>query len=231
MNTISSLDKTQTITVNGVVMSLAEYKASKKALSAEKKSKKTRKSPKVIISDVTIHKDITTISADVERLVKSAAPFKSLSTFYRHAYRSYGVVSEKIMKPYMRLYTFYQSKWIEVENCINVMHECSKGKETEVYDFAIQLSWKVDDLKTALNQLIEKVRDNYYNTSHEFKGQPIFEGRMLGGKTPRELGFKQQLFSQSPQKIWKTMNKLEESVRTIKQWGEIGRDPFAYKIR
>jgi hypothetical protein len=231
MNTISSLDKTQTITVNGVVMSLAEYKAYKKANAEKKCSKKARKSPKVIVNDVTIHKDITTISTDVEKLVKSAAPFKSLSVFYRHAYRSYGLISQEIMKPYMRLYTLYQSKWRDVENMINVMHDCSKKKESEVFDFAVQLSWRLDDMKVALNKLIDKVRDNYYNTSKEFKGQPVFEGRMLGGKTPRELGFKQQLFAQSPQKIWKTMNKLEDAVETIKKWGEIGRDPFTYKIR
>ena len=45
----------------------------------------------------------------LEKLIKSAAPFKSLSVFYGHAYRSYGIVSEQIMKPYSREYAAYQS--------------------------------------------------------------------------------------------------------------------------
>jgi hypothetical protein len=110
------------------------------------------------------------------------------------------------------------------------MHECGKKKENEIYDFAIQLSWKLDDMKIALNNLINKVSKNREITIRLFKGQPVYEGRMLGGKTPRELGFKHQLFSQSPVKIAKTMGKLEECVNTIKKWGEAGRNPFDYKL-
>lgn len=223
---ISDFDKTQYITVNGVKMTMADYKKSLKPKKAAKK--RVRRTGEE--STVGNHKDVSILAEEVEKLIKSSAPFKSLSVFYGHAYRSYGIVSEQIMKPYSREYAAYQSKYREVERIINVMHECGKKKENEIYDFAIQLSWKLDDMKIALNNLINKVSKNREITIRLFKGQPVYEGRMLGGKTPRELGFKHQLFSQSPVKIAKTMSKLEECVNTIKKWGEAGRNPFDYKL-
>lgn len=225
---ISELDKTQYITVNGVRMLLSDYKKSKQPKKTTKKRLRRTGSESVVVG--TEYKDVTALAMEVEKLIKSAAPFKSLSVFYSHAYRSYGVVSEQIMKPYRKEYSTYQAKYREVERLIDVMHDCAKKKENEVYDFAIQLSWKLDDMKTALNNLVMKVKDNHEVTIRLYKGQPVYEGRMLGGKTPRELGFKHQLFAQSPVKVYKTMEKLEECVSTIKKWGELGRNPFDYKV-
>lgn len=227
MNGIAELDKTQYITVNGVTMTIAEFKKSKRPAKSTKKRVRRTGETAIVGTD---HKEVSVLAAEVEKLIKTAAPFKSLSVFYGHAYRSYGVVSEEIMKPYRKEYVAYQSKYREVERIINIMHECGKRKENEIYDFAIQLAWKLDDMKIALNKLIEKVRDNREVTIRLFKGQPVYEGRMLGGKTPRELGFKHQLFSQSPVKIFKTMEKLEECIETIKKWGETGRNPFDYRV-
>lgn len=227
MNGISEFDKTQTITVNGVTMTIADYKKSKRPAKVSKKRVRRSGEDSAIGTD---HKDVSMLAAEVEKMIKNAAPFKSLSVFYGHAYRSYGLVSEEIMKPYRKEYVAYQSKYREVERIIEIMHDCGRKRENEIYDFAIQLSWKLDDMKIALNKLIEKVRDNREMTIRLFKGQPVYEGRMLGGKTPRELGFKHQLFSQPPVKIVKTMEKLEKCVNTIKKWGEAGRNPFDYKI-
>lgn len=227
MQGISEFDKTNYIVVNGVKMTMAEYKKSKRPVKATKKRVRRTGETTIVGTD---HKEVSLLAGEVEKLIKTAAPFKSLSVFYGHAYRSYGVVSEQIMKPYRKEYVTYQSKYREVERIIDIMHECGKNKENEIYDFAIQLAWKLDDMKIALNALIEKVRDNREVTARLFKGQPVYEGRMLGGKTPRELGFKHQLFSQSPVKIFKTMEKLEECVNTIKKWGETGRNPFDYRV-
>lgn len=227
MKGISEFDKTQYITINGVKMTIADYKKSIKPTKAAKKHVRRTGETEVIGTD---HKDVSMLAVEVEKLIKNAAPFKSLSVFYSHAYRSYGVISEQIMKPFGKEYATYQSKYREVERIINVMHDCGKKKENEIYDFAIQLSWKLDDMKVALNKLCTKVYDRREITTRLYKGQPVYEGRMLGGKTPRELGFKHQLFSQSPVKVSKTMEKLEECVNTINKWGEAGRNPFEYKI-
>ena len=227
MNGISEFDKTQYITINGVKMTMAEYKKSRQPKKQPKKRVRRTGEDLVVGTD---HKEVSMLAAEVENLVKVAAPFKSLSVFYSHAYRSYGVVSEEIMKPYRKVYSAYQSKYREVERIIDIMHDCAKKRESETYDFAIQLSWKLDDMKIALNNLIEKVRENRETTIRLFKGQPVYEGRMLGGKTPRELGFKHQLFSQPPVKIAKTMSKLEECVNTIRKWGEAGRNPMEYRV-
>ena len=222
----TEFEKSQYIVVNGKRMLLSEYRKMKKASTPKKKRASRIKATDVVGSG---YKDISFIAIESDKLIKNAAPFKSLSVFYNHAYRSYGKVSEEIMKPYRREYTLYQSKYREVENLIKVMHDCAKNKENEVYDFAIKLSWKLDDMKESLNNLINKVRDNHEVTKRLFGGQPIYEGRKLGGKTERELGFKQQLFCQSPTKICKTMEKLEECVKTIESWGKVGRDPMEYK--
>lgn len=224
---IADFDKTTTITVNGVTMTIAEYKKMKRPKKATKK--RVRRTGN--FGTTGPHKEISALALEVEELIKSAAPFKSLSVFYHHAYRSYGTISEEIMKPFRKEYTAYQSKYREVERLIDVMHDCARKKENEVYDFAIQLAWKVDDMKEALNNLCNKVSNHREVTIRLYKGQPVYEGRMYGNtRTPRELGFKHQLFSQSPLKIIKTMNKLEQAVITIKKWGEAGRNPFDYRL-
>lgn len=220
-------EKSQYILVNGKQMLLSEYK---KKVQTKKKAKRVSRKAVDGFAGATQYIDVSTLASEVDKLVKSAAPFKSLSVFYSHAYRSYGKVSEEIMKPYSREYVEYQRAYRTMNETIDIMHDCAKKRENEVYDFAIQLTWKLDNMREKLNKLVNKVKDHKEVTERLYKGQPVYEGRMLGGKAPRELGFKHQLFSQSPLKISKTFDKLEECVNTIKRWGENGRNPFDYKL-
>lgn len=225
MSEMDKFEKNNWIVVNGEKVLLKEYLAAKRAAA---KVKKKIKSTFVKVDGK--YTDIDSLGHEVAELVKKASPFKSLNVFYSHAYRSYGKVSEEIMKPYQSEYLKFQIAYREVEKMLDTIKECSKKKESSIFDFVIRLSWKVDDMRIALNNLVNKVTENRAMTKRLFGGQPIYEGRMLGGKTPRELGFKHQLFMRSQKHINNVMENLESCIATIKKMGETGRNPFEYRI-
>lgn len=226
-NNMNSFETTNTIVVNGQKMSIKEFNELKKQKNTQKQKK--RKTKKVYIEIENDYKDNDTLKEDIKNLIKKVSPFKSLNVFYSHAYRSYGKVSEEIMKPYQREYTKFRTRYREVEKQLDEI-QTIKTNESEIYDATTKLAWKVDDMKNALVNLLNKVKEHKQITKRLFEGQPIYDGRMLGGKTPRELGFKHQLFMKSPIYIDKVITDLEKACKKLNEWAKKGKDPLTYKI-
>ena len=225
MATTTQFEKSQYIIVNGNKVLLKDFLAAKRAAKKVKKVKN-----KCIVKNETQHKEITELQKDVEDLVKKVTPFKSLQVFYEHSYRSYGNVSEQLFKIIGREFTKFRSKYRDVEKILDTINDCAKKKETCAYDMLNQLAWKVDDMKLALNDLVNKVKETHPTIKHLYGNLPIYNGRMLGGNTPRELGFKHQIFCKSPLQVSKVMADLESAVKTLQTWAANGQDPLTYKI-
>lgn len=220
-------DKPTTIIVNGKTMSVKEFKAMQKA---KKAAKKAKKQTKTFLATQGEYKDTDTLKSELNDLIKKVAPFKSLNTFYSHAQRSYGNVAEKIFKPISREYTAFRTAFRNVEECLDKIQDCKSG-ESEVYDLTTTLSWRVDDMKTALIALCNKAKEEKPITKRLYEGQAVWEGRYYyGNKTPRELGYKQQLFMAHPSVIDKTIKTLEEGISKMQKWANNGQDPLTYKI-
>ncbi|MCI7205098.1 MAG: hypothetical protein MSA15_03740, partial [Clostridium sp.] len=89
--TISSFEKAQTIEVNGQVMTIAEYKKmlaeKKKANGKKKATRRNKKNPT----------EITILPKDIKIMLRGAKVMTSLSAYYKHGYRQWGIICKDIL--------------------------------------------------------------------------------------------------------------------------------------
>ena len=152
--TISSLEKAQTIKVNGQVMTITEYKkmlAEKKKTNGKKK-KATRRNKKNPTG-------ITILPKDIKIMLRGAKVMTSLSAYYKHGYRQWGTICKTILnlKDIQSPFVRYTMSAKAVNEVINEINEIAKHNSKSVFAYVRKLSWKLDDVAKDMKALQEGI--------------------------------------------------------------------------
>lgn len=178
------------ITINGIQMTKAEYKEYKKdkekamfdklpkykqrAILAEKKAEKKRKESEIKI-----------IANGVEAMVTKVGVMKSLSAYYKHGYRQWGLIAREIINdPKIRVpFEKFYLKQVEIERCVCEMQSFAKRSSKDIFERIEKLSYLLDDAKYIMENLRAAVGSsgviNRYMAHECISG----EGKRLGLRT------------------------------------------------
>lgn len=148
----SMFDNSDRITVNGITMTITEYKkqlkAKKQAMSKKQTPTKKRKAKKQ-------ETEITILPKEIKTMLKSAKVMKSLAAYYDNGYKQWGNICRDILnlKEIRPHFTFYRAKATEVTNTINEIANIAKGNEKAVFQYVRKLSYQLDDIKQHMQNL------------------------------------------------------------------------------
>lgn len=177
--TLRALSDECLITIGGKTMTTAEYKKLRKEQEIEaikkahggklpKKRKKVTKTQKVAES--------------VRSLVKTIKPIKSLAAYYDNGYRQWGTIARTIIDhkgikaPFLR----FRVSVREMNSIIKDIETFGKRNEKDIYQFVEKLSYKLDDVRGHMEDLVKGVNDTrvceFYDGEECISG----EGRRLG---------------------------------------------------
>ena len=151
--TISSFEKTQTISVNGQVMTIAEYKKmlaeKKKANGKKKATRRNKKNPT----------EITILPKDIKIMLRGAKVMASLSAYYKHGYRQWGNICKTILnlKEIQSPFVRYTMSAKECDKVINEINDIAKHNSKSVFAYVRKLSWKLDDVAKDMKALQEGI--------------------------------------------------------------------------
>lgn len=174
------------ITIGGVTMTMEEYKKQLKEQKAQtKKTTKKRKAKKANT------KEVSEIALEVGKIVKSLKVLKSLCAYYDHAYRQWGTIANEILKQreIRAPFVFYRTKIDEVEQIINDIEKCSKRNEKAVYQYIEKLSWRLDDAKSYVQEIMSSVSKSGVCQRYKEHESINGKGRRLGLDTLMRKAF------------------------------------------
>lgn len=206
--TSSSLyGSTDTIIVNGIKMSMSEYRKQIKA----KKNIKTKKVKKELT-------DINLLPNEIKYMMRNVRLLKSLSAYYNNGYRQWGRIAKLIInqKEISSPFVKFNAKQTEIEHTINEIKEISKHNEKAVYAFVRKLSYQLDDIKEIMVELCKGVGSS--GVISQFINHECIngEGRRLGLRI---------LMSRS----YKAAVELEKIIRRCQNISDKGIDALDYQ--
>ena len=202
--------ETDYIIVNGVKMSMKEYKAYRKEKEAAK-AKKTKKKAKKP-SDINV-KEISGVALQIEKMLKPITTMKSFAAYYDHAYRQWGTIARDILelKEIRPHFVFYRVKLRELEALLADIQKMSKRNERAAYQYVEKMAWKLDDIKTDINNIAKGVNSSGVIQQH-------INHECING-TGRRLGL-QTLMNRT----FKAISEIEDVVGTLKKIADEGVD-------
>jgi hypothetical protein len=170
------------IEINGVKMTEKEYKEYRKQKLAAKtkKAKKPKRKPKDVNT-----KEISAVALQIEKMLKPLTTLKSFSAYYDHAYRQWGTIARDILnlKEIRPHFVFYRVKVRELERLLDDIQTMAKRNERAAYQYVEKMAWKLDDIKTDINNIAKGV--NTSGVIQQFKNHECIngKGRRLGLET------------------------------------------------
>ena len=213
MASIYSLESSKTITVDGKVMKLTDYKKLMR-----QRSKKTKKT--TAVTKKKHETEITVLPNEVKNLMKKNAKLvKSLSAYYNNGYRQWGTVAKNIinLKGISTPFTKVNNLSIELNQIFDDINRIAKGNEKAAYQYVLKYSWKLDDLRTSMDELYNGVTES--GVLQQFGDRECIngEGRRLGLLTLMR-------------RVSKSIGEFEESIQEIKELGVGHMDAMEYGI-
>ena len=212
MARITELEKstsTSIIVVNGVSMTLGEYK---KQLQEKRGVKPTKRAKRV--------NEVSEVSKEIEAIVKQITILKSLSAYWDNGYRQWGNIAKEILNlRYIRPhFVHYRLKVSELQVLMAEIEKLSKRSETSVYQYVEKLSWKLDDIKTDITNIMQGV--DRCGVLSQFKGHECINGN------GRRLGLNVLM-----RKASKALSEIETAVKTLEDIAKDGADIMTLQER
>ena len=206
----SMFDTENKITVNGVTMTATEYRKQLKAKQAmsDKKQPKKRKTKKR-------ETEITILPTEIKTMLKCAKVMKSLSAYYDHGYRQWGIICRDIinLKEIRPHFVLYRSKATEVEQTINDIADIAKRNQKAVFAFVRKLSWQLEDTKEHMQKLYKGVTSS--GVIEAFGNHEAINGE------GRRLGLRILMI-----RTFKAVQDLENVIKKLQTIADTGVDVF-----
>lgn len=201
----------ETIILNGVRMTMTEYKAYRKAKEAEKNPNKPTKRKKTTV------KEISAVALQIESMLKQMSVLKSVQVYRTHAYRSWGTIANEILSYYgiRRPMTEYCVKFGELNELLTDIQKMAKKNEKAAYQYVEKMAWKLDDMKTNITDMMKAVNES--EVCIRFKNHEAINGK------GRQLGL-QTIVT----KCYNTIAQIEGTINELKKIADEGTDPFHY---
>lgn len=204
MSTISSLDKTTFVVVNGVRYTIKDYKKMMKEKNGKtKKSKKAKKD---------VNENAFDFCTEIEKMLSNLKILKSLSAYYDNAHRQWGTIADGILNHRLIRPNFVSYR-VKIRECESLINSIKKEKTTDVFQLMRSLAWKLDEVKTCIDSIVDGAKKSGYLDidSEAITGK----GRRLGLKT-------------LCQRATKSLLKLQNLIEEINKIADNGVDPLAY---
>ena len=200
-----------TIIVNGVKMTMKEYKAYRKEKEAEKNPKKSVKRKKAVV------KEISAVALQIESMLKQMSVLKSVQVYRNHAYRSWGTIANEILSYYgiRKPMTEYCVKFGELNALLADIQKMAKRNEKAAYQYVDKMAWKLDDMKTNIIEMMKAVNES--EVCIRFKNHEAINGK------GRQLGLGTII-----DKCLNTIGQVENTIEELKKIADNGTDPFHY---
>lgn len=169
-----------TIVVNGVRMTLNEYKKRQRAAKAKDKKPGQRQPRKE--EDM---REIVCVSDTIVRMLRPITALKSFSAYYDNAYKQWGTISNDILgnrkiRPH---FVHYRAAMRELDTLITEVQKCAKRNEKAAYQFVERISWKLEDISELIGKIMKGAHDSgvleIYGNHEAINGK----GRRLGLQT------------------------------------------------
>lgn len=196
-NSAAAIEQTNIIVVNGVAMSIVDFKKAQRAKNAAAKPKK--KAPKKMVTEITI------LPTEIDVLMKGAKVVNSLAAYYNNGYRQWGNVCKDVINnryinsPFVK----FNMEARKTNHLINEINHIAKHNSKSVYAYVRKLSWQVEDLQTALRALYEGVNKS------EILLSPYADSECING-TGRRLGLRILMF-----RAFQAMDSLDKMAKQL----------------
>lgn len=176
---VDSLYQSQFITVNGVKMTIKEFKAMQKA-----NAKKKKVSKKVT--------SITILPSEIKEMMRNVKVLKSLVAYHTHGYRQWGTIANLLMG-LREIKSPFNNVVINTKQAIRLVekiNKIAKENDRDVFQYVKKLSWKLDDVKNELDELVKGI--NSSGVCHQFRTHECINGtgRRLGLRILTERSYK-----------------------------------------
>ena len=203
------------IVVNGEKMTI---KAWKQMVADKQKDRRGKKrflkndKPKKVEKKV---KEISIVAAEVEKMMKPITALKSFAAYYDHAYRQWGTIANNILqhrkiRPH---FVFYRVSVGELERLIEDIEKMAKGNEKAAYQYVEKTAWKLEDIKTHIQNIIKGAVESGYMEAYKHEECINGKGRRLGLQTLAN-------------KSLKAISQMEDVIGTLNKIADNGTDPF-----
>ena len=196
-----------TIIVNGVKMTLREYKALRKSKETVKKPTKRKNTVK----------EISAVAIEVENMLKQMGTLKSVQVYKTHAYRSWGTIANEILSYYgiRKPMAEYCVRFGELNALLADIQKMAKRNEKAAYQYVDKMAWKLDDMKTNIIDMMKAVEES--EVCKRFKNHEAINGK------GRQLGLGTII-----DKCLNTIGQVENTIEELKKIADNGTDPFHY---
>lgn len=214
---MAKVSENEYIIVNGVKMTIKEWKASV----AEKQ--KTRRGKKRFLNLSKPKKtekeggEIDIVVEEVENMTSQIKTLKSFAAYYDNAYRQWGTIAKEILnhrkiRPH---FVFCRVSIGELENLIGDIKKMTKRNEKAVYQHVDKIAWKLEDIKNHISDIMRGARESGFLEVYKHEECINGNGRRLGLQTLINKSFK-------------AISQLEDAIGTMKKIADMGTDPFKY---
>ena len=193
----NNFEQTNIIVVNGVKMTLTEWKQIKQATKPQSKPKKAHKQ----VTAITILPD------EIKALMKGSKVVNSLAAYYNNGYRQWGNVckdvinNRNIASPFIK----FNMEARKTNELIAEINHIAKHNSKSVYSYVRKLGWQIEDLQTALKALYDGIEKS------EILYSPYATSECING-TGRRLGLKILMF-----RAFDAMEQLNKTAKELQR--------------
>lgn len=214
--------ETAKITVGGVTYTMAQYKKmladKKKAAAKAERAKAKAEGRKIVkVKKTKEVKEIGIVSEKVQELMKSMPNLKSIQNYRNHAYKAWGTIANEILAhyPIRKPITDFCIQFRELNELIDQIEKLAKRNEKAAYQYVEKIIWKLDDIRTSINQMTKGVNES--SVCVRFKDHESINGK------GRNLGLATVV-----KKSAKTLARMEDVAKELEKIVAEGTNPFLY---
>lgn len=140
------------IIVNGVKMTLKDFKAMVKEKRGETKTKKRKKTTT----------ELGIVSQEIEKMITPMVTLKSIKAFNRNAYRQWGTIADEILahKRLSKAFSKYSVAYGELNELLEEVKKLAKNNEKAAIQYVEKMAWKLDDLRTEITELSKATEES-----------------------------------------------------------------------
>lgn len=194
---------TDLILVNGVQMTIGEYKKSKRraVIKPKLETKKGKKKKEEQTSNL-----IRLFPHEVDKLMKNISLLKSLSSYYDNGYKQWGNVAKNVINNRLIHHPFviYRMKMREVLRTIKEIDSCGRRNSKAIYECITKLTYNLDDMRTCINDLTRAISES--NVLQQYAKHECING------TQRRLGLKVLM-----QRSYKATVNIDKAIQRCQQ--------------
>ena len=194
------------VIVNGVTMTLADYR------------KKLKENGRIkVVKRKKVKTEVQQQVVDIKKMIKSVKLMESLKAYYRNGYRQWGAVHKNIvsLNGIRKPFSMFIVKYYEIKRLVSEIERIGLRSDKAVYQYMEKLSYLVDDMVHIINDLANGISKN--NICQRYENEKcIYE-------VGRRLGLKELL-----SRVFSATCDLQKIAQTASGYAMKGNDPFEF---